>query len=144
MGQDLVVIGLSSLGSEMQSAIGRGRVAQILHRLIFRAFPEGPEGLLVPEPHERSERAHRPLSLDCLYSLNDVQHLAPIAGNYGAGALDIRRKTFHVVNNDLPNQIRRHQLCAPSLSEPVSYSSRRRTQNGPRPFSSRPFGTISR
>src|SRR5215467_6497053 len=88
-------------------------MAQFLHRGVLRRVPESAERRFIWKTNQRRTRAERPVAFHDLLGLDHIKHFAAVLGDRCAGARDVGHELFHVMDDDLSDQIRCHSFMSP-------------------------------
>src|SRR5215471_6619696 len=94
-------------------------MAQFLHRRVLRRVPESAERRFIWKTNQRSTRAKRPVAFHDLLGLHHIKHFAPVFGDRCARVRHVGHELFHVMDDDLSDQIRCHSFYVSSQEELV-------------------------
>src|SRR5262249_52609244 len=94
-------------------------MAQFLHRRVLRSVPESAERCFIWKTNQRRTRAKRPVAFHDLLGLHHIKHFAALFGDRCARVRHVGHELFHVMDNDLSDQIRCHSFYVSSQEELV-------------------------
>src|SRR6516164_6546610 len=86
---------------------------------VLQRVPESAERRGIWKTNQRRTRASRPVAFQDLLGLHNIEHFAAVFGDRCACARHVGHELFHVMDDELPYQIRRHSFYASSQQELV-------------------------
>jgi hypothetical protein len=98
---------------------GRCSVAQFLHRRVLRRVPESAERRFIWKTNQRRPRANGPVAFHDLLGLHHIKHFAAVFGDRCTCVRHVGHELFHVMDDDLSDQIRCHRCYVSSQEELV-------------------------
>src|SRR5215472_1120224 len=94
-------------------------MAQFLHQRVLRRVPESAERRFIWKTNQRRARAKRPVAFHDLLGLHHIKHFAAVFGDRCARVRHVGHELFHVMDDDLSDQIRCHSFYVSSQEELV-------------------------
>src|SRR5215472_15214699 len=101
-------------------------MAQFLHRRVLRRVPECAERLFIWKANQRRTRAKRPVAFHDLLGLHNNKHFAAVFDDRCACARHVEHELFHVMDDDLSDQIRCHSSYVSSRNSWYCVDGRRK------------------